>query len=262
MGSLADSLLTAAIAAYPFRHGRKALVRWAAARLRGAIPWTMVDGTRLLVDPRNYIDREIVLKGGYEADAIARFVAEARTCDVFLDIGANIGLYSLAVARGTRAEVIAFEPDPRNLAQLHANLFLNGLETRVQARGEAVGSTPAQATLYAQRSDKDFSTALSGLAERPEGSVEITVPVVALDGLYAWKGRSLAIKLDIEGYELEALRGMTGLLGGNRVYLQIEIAPANLNAARALLADCGLEERPRPADAGKDYWFASRAVTR
>lgn len=261
MGSFADALLQGLIAGYPFRHGRKALVRWAAARLGGAIPWTMADGTRLLLDPRNYIDREIVLKGGYEADAIAAFVAEAKGRDAFLDIGANIGLYSIAVARGTQAEVNAFEPDPRNLAQLHANLFLNALETRVRVRGEAVGATAAEGTLFAQRDGKDFSTALSGMAEPVAGSVEIAVPVVALDGLYPWKGRRMAIKMDIEGYELQALQGMTALLSGNDVYLQIEIAPQNLDQARALLRSCGLAERPQRDPQGKDYLFAT-AVTR
>lgn len=261
MGSFSDAFLQGLIAAYPFRHGRKALVRWAAARLGGAIPWTTGDGTRLLLDPRNYIDREIVLKGGYEAGAIAAFVAEALICDAFLDIGANIGLYSIAVARGTQAEVIAFEPDPRNLAQLHANLFLNALETRVRVRGEAVGAAAAEGTLYAQRDGKDFSTALSGMAERPAGAVEIAVPVVALDMLLPWKGRRLAIKMDIEGYELQALQGMTDLLSANNVYLQIEIAPQNLDQARALLKGCALAERPQRDSRGKDYFFAT-AVTR
>lgn len=261
MGSVRDAFLQGLIAAYPFRHGRKALVRWAAAKLGGAIPWTMRDGARLLLDPRNYIDREIVLKGGYEADAIAAFVAEAKGCDAFLDIGANIGLYSIAVARGTQAEVTAFEPDPRNLAQLHANLFLNALETRVRVRGEAVGAMASEGTLYAQRDGKDFSTALSGMAERVAGSVEIAVPVVAIDGLFPWKGRRLAIKMDIEGYELQALQGMTELLANNSVFLQIEIAPQNLERVRALMKDCDLAERPQRDPRGKDYFFAT-AVTR
>lgn len=261
MGAVRDAVLQGLIAAYPFRHGRKALVRWAAAKLGSAIPWTTSDGTRLLLDPRNYIDREIILKGGYEAEAIAAFVDEARTCDAFLDIGANIGLYSLAVARATKAEVVAFEPDPRNLAQLHANVFLNGLETRVEVRGEAVGAAPSEGTLFAQRDGKDFSTALSGMAERPAGAVEIAVPVVALDQLFAWEARKLAIKMDIEGYELEALRGMGSLLANNEVYLQIEIAPQNLDQARAMLEVCGLDERPQRDPKGKDYFFAT-AVTR
>lgn len=261
MGSVRDAFLQGLIAGYPFRHGRKALVRWASARLGSAIPWTTADGTRLLLDPRNYIDREIVLKGGYEADAIAAFVAQAGQCDAFLDIGANIGLYSIAVARRTQAETIAFEPDPRNLAQLHGNLFLNALETRVRVRSEAVGAVASEGTLYAQRDGEDFSTALSGMAERVAGSVEIAVPVVALDALYPWKGRRLAIKMDIEGYELQALQGMTDLLANNTVYLQIEIAPQNLEPARALLKGCGLAERPQRDPSGKDYFFAT-AVTR
>ena len=68
--------------------------------------------------------------------------------------------------------------------------------------------------------------------------------------------------MDIEGYELEALQGMTALLANNRVYLQIEIAPKNLDRARVVLGGCGLDERAQRDPKGKDYFFASRAVTR
>lgn len=258
MGALGRLAWQALIAAWPTRHGRKALVRHAARRIGGAIPWTAADGTRLLLDPLNYIDREVMLKGGYEQRAIARMVAAvAGGCDAFLDVGANIGLYSIAVARATQAEVIAFEPDPRNLAQLHANLFLNGLEARVRARGEAVGAAAGTATLYAQRDAEDFSTALSGMAERRPGSVEVAVPVAALDELFPWRGRRIAIKVDIEGYEPEALKGMRALLAGNSVFLQVEVDPKNLAQVRALLADCGLSERDQLEPGGKDRYFAS-----
>lgn len=257
MGTLGQLAWQALIAAWPLRHGRKALVRHAAPRIGGPVRWTAADGTRLLLDPLNYIDREVMLKGGYEAGAIAALVDRAKSCDAFLDVGANIGLYSIAVARATEAEVIAFEPDPRNLAQLHANLFLNGLESRVRVRAEAVGAAPGEAAFFAQRDGQDLSTALSGMVERAAGSVEIKVPVVALDGLYAWKGRRLAIKVDIEGYEPQALAGMAALLAGNRVFLQVEVAPANLAGVRAQLAGYGLAELPQREPGGKDHYFAT-----
>jgi hypothetical protein len=124
--AISDLLFQALLTLYPFHSGRKKLARFAASKMSGPVVWQTKDGTRLLLDLKNYIDREVVIKGGFEAsniDFMCKKIA-SYDCDAFMDIGANIGLYSIAVARRTAVQVIAFEPDPRNHCQMAANLFL------------------------------------------------------------------------------------------------------------------------------------------
>jgi FkbM family methyltransferase len=257
--ALSDALLQAALILYPWRSGRKKLVRFAASRLSGPVVWRTGDGTRLLLDPGNYIDREVVEKGGYETDRIAHLVERVARCDVFFDVGANIGLYSIAVGRHTGVPVIAFEPDPRNYHQLAANVFLNGLGTRVALRHEAVGPRTEAKTLYAQRDPRDFSTGRSTLVRAGEGTVEVPVRAVALDDEFGgWAGRSIAMKMDIEGFELHALAGMEALFRRNRVFLQVEITE-NREAVRARLAALGMVELPQLNPGTGDYYFETGA---
>src|SRR5690242_8054034 len=84
----------------------------------------------LLLNYRNYVDRELLFYGRYERDQIDMLTSAMlrHGCDIFLDIGANIGLYSLiAATRRLAGEVIAFEPDARSLGALQANLLINGI---------------------------------------------------------------------------------------------------------------------------------------
>ena len=96
------------------------------------------NGAAFLVNFRNYVDRQIAFHGDYEAAQHDYFLGEMdrRRCDVFIDVGANIGLYSVLVARRPQPpRIVAFEPDPRNYDQFRANLqpTIMGLPTTAVA---------------------------------------------------------------------------------------------------------------------------------
>ena len=91
-------------------------------------------GYRLLFDLDNVVDRYVLAFGSYHrAQQSMLFGAAQETTRpggrrVFLDIGAHWGLYALCAHSAHLFDrVVAIEPDPRNLAQLQANLFLNDL---------------------------------------------------------------------------------------------------------------------------------------
>jgi hypothetical protein len=81
----------------------------------------------------------------------------------------------------------------------------------------------------------------------------IDVQVARLDTLLTVAGRSVAIKLDVEGHEANAIRGMAELIRLNRIYLQIEIWDANFETMRRLLEDLGLSCQRRFME--HDYIF-------
>jgi FkbM family methyltransferase len=139
--------------------------------------------------------------------------------DVFIDAGANLGLYSCVIGHlGLVPRVIAFEPDRENFARLKANLALNDLSDRVEVHEAALGARFGTAMLVPSASDNRGMSRIG--AAGADGSYE--VPVLALDEAVPHIGRRIAIKIDVEGYEEEVLSGAVQLLGRNGGYAQIE----------------------------------------
>ena len=179
-----------------------------------------------------YFDADFLVRGidvgGLEISAgigelseLTRFTAacERLKPDLFLDIGANIGLYSCILLRRRLVErAILFEPDRRNQVRLRANLLINGVLERVEIREVAAGAAPGRFRLVP---GPETDIGLSRIAEDATHD-GYEVEVVRLDDALALAARTLAIKMDIERYERPALRGMTQLLRANRGLMQIE----------------------------------------
>ena len=118
------------------------------------------------------------------------------------DIGANIGAKSEALLHAG-ARVVAFEPNPLVVPELRARCAYHAKWTLVQA---ALGSGVGVATLYARQLHGQ-----SGLKRDWEGEVtaEYSVPVVTLDAAIRCFGAPAYCKIDVEGWELEVLKGLT-----------------------------------------------------
>jgi FkbM family methyltransferase len=119
--------------------------------------------------------------------------------DVVIDIGANIGMFTLMAASKTRGTVIAVEPSPPQFAALEANIAANGF-THVRAIQAAVSDREGAITLNVRRSPQG-STVFDAQTEKTVDSVE--VPTVTLQGLLAEHGleRVDYLKMDCEGAE-------------------------------------------------------------
>jgi FkbM family methyltransferase len=131
-------------------------------------------------------------------------MAAARSGDVAVDVGAHIGLYSIALAQrvGPSGKVIAFEPDPDNASHLAENVRLNGVADRLELRREAVGAVAGEASFASNGIESSIVAEQTGLR----------VPVVTLDE--ALRGSAVGVlKIDVEGFEEGVLRGARGLLG-------------------------------------------------
>ena len=117
---------------------------------------------------------------------------------VVLDVGANIGVYTLLAAkRGAR--VFAIEADPRNLEMLRRNIRLNGLDDRVTVFPIAAGSEEGTVTLFRFKGNSGHSNLFSG-------TDPVQVPCKTIDSLDL--PPIDVCKMDIEGSELSALKGM------------------------------------------------------
>lgn len=212
--------------------------------LRG--PASVVRRRRCLwvLDKTNWIDARLLAHKPFENRQIDRFLTAVQrdTPDVFLDIGANFGLYAiLAAVRGEVADVHAFEPVRRNYHQLCAGVFANRIDARVTPHRLALSDQSGEAVLkVAPRSSGVSRIAAAGdTVHDGHFTAEERAPMARLDDVVSFSGRNIMVKLDVEGHELAVLRGMQALLAGNAVRLQIEGFGAAVDALIGALAPLG-----------------------
>jgi FkbM family methyltransferase len=188
---------------------------------------------------------EIFITRDYEIDRSA-------SVRRIVDAGANIGVAAIFFRDAfPDAEIICFEPDPRAYAYLLRNLERNGIDG-VTAYNVALGSTRSSAALYVKADIQDTCQSLSrtfaeSVAATPPLEIEVTVAPLSdyVDGPVD------LMKIDVEGSELELLRGARDILAMTRqVVMEYHRLPDNpLHEVLAVLADAGHQyEVVRPVE--------------
>lgn len=212
-------------------------------------------GARMLVDRANAVDRVIYLFGDYDREEIEWLLGKVQDSQaaLFLDIGSNIGAYSVIMSTlSPSLESKAFEPDQRNLAFLRANLVINELEDRVEVIEAAVGEVSGTTRFLESRADALFNTGKSRVVSEEVQDANVrTVEKVTIDEYLEAKGRILLLKVDVEGYEMDVIRGMKETLTSNNCFLVIEVFPENLNDCDELMGELGYR---RTVSFGSDDW--------
>lgn len=144
------------------------------------------------------------------ADLLRRVL---RPGDVFIDAGANIGIYTVLAARlvGKLGRVISVEMMPDTAVRLDAHVLLNGLEN-VEVRRAALSDIGGQVVVATVHPEK-YGQATIGADSQSFGTGrQISVRTTTLDEVTAGLHRVRLMKIDLEGAELAALRGGTALL--------------------------------------------------
>lgn len=157
-----------------------------------------------------YISEEISAFGSWETletEVVRRLLFPGA---LLLDCGANIGWYSI-VGAALGADVLAFEPEPRNLALLRVNLRDNGLESRVTIHPTALGR--ANGTLSLELSDDNQGDHRVSL--HPAGTT-IKIGVERVDDVLVGRAPDV-VKIDTQGSEVAILRGATRTLAPERL---------------------------------------------
>ena len=184
-----------------------------------------VQGHRMWLDDKDTL--ELATREVYEPMETALLVKELRKGDVFVDIGANIGYYTLIAARavGESGRVRAFEPDPANFKLLVRNVAANGY-SNADLMELAVSDREGDAKLYLNETNRGDHRIYDAGEKR--GAVPIRT--VTLDGYFKKLDKRVDfIKMDVQGAEALALAGMKGLLRRNRkVKLLTEFDPGHL----------------------------------
>ncbi len=183
-------------------------------------------GFKLAGDPR-------MATSDFEPDEVKAFLELLESHDTVLDIGANIGFYScLAASRGKH--VVSFEPSPRNLRFLYRNLA----ENRFQGTEVFPVGVAKQCGLSRIYGFGGISSFVAGWAQA-DTSKYYVVPVTTLDAALTdrFQGKRLLIKMDVEGFELDALAGAVETLRLNprptwilEILLRDGVIPEEINS--------------------------------
>ena len=175
----------------------------------------------------NFISAALRLGNLQDPDVLAVLRGFTRPGDTVLDVGGNIGWFSIIASRlvGPRGTVVAIEPDPLNASLLVDNLSRNGC-SNVILEQVAAGAIAGVARLY-HSADNAGDHQMAVIADRPSW---VDVAVHPLDTLLAGRTQRIdVLKMDTQGSEAATLRGMAGLLARHpRLRMVLEFWPHGL----------------------------------
>ena len=204
-------------------------------------------GTFRCYEPLNRHDDDAML-----AEIDAACGADA----VVYDVGANVGVYTLALASGaSERRIVAFEPAPATVERLRANVRLNDLADRIDVRACGVGDRSGERPFYLSTHPELSGFERTSATRWEAGVREIRpVPVVRLDDLDGEVPAPDAIKIDVEGAAPAVVRGAQETLSAHGPTVFVEVHDDGLpdkesDELRSVLDDAGYDIRER-----NGYW--------
>jgi FkbM family methyltransferase len=167
----------------------------------GAVVYDWVNGSKFLVRTGETGLTGNIYVGLHEFSDMGFLLHFLRRDDLFVDVGANVGSYTILACAAVGSRGVVFEPVPATYERLVENLRLNHLDERVRSINKGVAAR--QGTISFS-SDEDTMNHVLAPGERPKRAV--TVEVTSLDAALSEDTPAL-IKIDVEGYETPVLEG-------------------------------------------------------
>ena len=183
--------------------------------------FVIIDGNKMFLDEKDSL--LLSINKIYEKNETNFVKDSVNKGDIVIDIGANIGYYTLMFAKlvGDTGKIYSFEPDPRNFLILEKNIQINGYNNIILEK-KAVSNKLGKSILYVNENSAGSSM------HKPNNVVnQIDVDLITLDNYFEVNSITPDfIKIDIEGYELNALKGMESILqSSDKTKIMIEYNP-------------------------------------
>lgn len=195
------------ILGHPLNNGHKtaALWRFGAWQIRSRIAGSplevsFVDDTKLRLSPGQTGATGNLYAGLHEFEEMSFVLHFLRPDDMFVDVGANVGSYTVLAGGAVGATCVAFEPAPRAFDALQRNVTINGFTSRAQLIQAAVGSMQGKVSFTSGRDTLNHVDL--DAAEADSIDVDMTTLDTALNGL-----APTLMKIDVEGFEAQVLAG-------------------------------------------------------
>lgn len=194
-------------------------------------------GLWMQLDIRELVQETLMLEGIWEPKTTRYLCDSLGPGQVFMDIGANAGYFSLLASRcvGESGRVLAVEPNPAMIEQLRQNTERNGLINVVIAEAACSDSIDVR-NLYVGNAYNTGNSSLSRDNLAWTKSVQVTCTTADLLIERYNLQRIDLVKVDVEGAELQVLRGMTTVLKRLRPRIIIELVPSLLEGFSTTVA--------------------------
>jgi FkbM family methyltransferase len=205
-----------------------------------AVPVRGIEGS-FLVDIRSDILRRLIFSGSYEPEAIEAIQHSLPSYGDCIDVGANIGIFSVLLARlAVNRRVLAVEPTPAVARRLRHNLTANGVAANVLVEQCAAGAESGSVVINTVAGMEEYSRVGELVLPNTAGKAasSASVPMHTLDELATRHGLNPTfIKMDIEGSEMRALCGATGILDRHRPTILAEVDDRMLSSSGSSAAE-------------------------
>ena len=189
--------------------------------------FAIIQGHKMYLGPKDSL--QLSINGIYEELETKIVKKEVKNGDIVLDIGANIGYYTLIFAKlvGSNGKIFAFEPEPFNYDLLQKNIKINNYENIITEQ-KAVGNENGVIKLYLSK----IRTGMHRIYKSKYTNNEfVNVDIVKLDDYFKdskFFNKINFIKMDVEGSEFGVLKGLTRILENNNVKILAEFIPDSI----------------------------------
>tara|TARA_B100001093_G_C26764603_1_gene987277 strand:- start:165 stop:860 length:696 start_codon:yes stop_codon:yes gene_type:complete len=192
------------------------------------------------IDIRESIERKTYFLKEYERKRMNQLHQYSKriSSDIFVDIGANIGFYSILFSHKFK-QIYSFEPNKRNFLVLIKNIEKNKLKN-IKIFNFGLGEKKDLLKGHSNTKGELFQT--SGFAVSKSNDTGEEVLIKKGDDVLQFKNKNITIKIDVEGFELFVLKGLERILTNNCCILQIEIWKENNNEVHKFLKSLNYEE--------------------
>ena len=184
---------------------------------------------KMLLDPNDHVSRRIAENGVWEPETWRVVEPHLQRGATLVDVGAHIGYYSLKAAGrvGPNGRVIAIEPDPDTVRKLQENIRANDARN-ITVQPVACAGSEAILEFFAARNNPTISSI--SRANASEGAISIRVRARPLDAILhdVATSRVDVLKIDVEGAELQVLKGAQETLTRYHPLLVVELIDGQL----------------------------------
>lgn len=188
---------------------------------KGAFPYY---GTKVYFPPHSHIFNLACEQGTYEHDIVQLLIRLIKPDSYFFDVGANIGLISVPILYQCRSNrVVSFEPSPNTLPYLQRTIATSLYRTRWVIVNKAVGAEIGETEFHVSAPQEG---AFDGINDTKRGGFkkEIIVNMTTLDAEWELLGKPnvSVIKIDVEGAEINVLKGAVECITNQKPYIITE----------------------------------------